>query len=185
MDQQFVTVDQLTTVMASIQKALASLRHEIGSQQSRPLVVHAETPYDSLPPPPPPVSIVPQASSYLLHGHSEIAPPVVVQTTVIDDTHARMDRIEQCIRQLRVSDSSTIWDDHEGMLVANLLAKFRMSDIERYTIIGCPHIHLRLYSTVMRAHGLDESHMITLFPLSLSGAAQRWIASLESSRHRT
>ncbi|RVW42650.1 hypothetical protein VitviT2T_004321 [Vitis vinifera] len=97
MDQQFVTVDQLTTVMASIQKALASLRQEIGSQQSRLLVVHTETPYDSLPPPPPPVSIVPQASSYLLHGHSEIAPPVVVQTTVIDDTHARMDRIEQHI----------------------------------------------------------------------------------------
>ncbi|WJZ91220.1 hypothetical protein VitviT2T_010315 [Vitis vinifera] len=37
----------------------------------------------------------------------------------------------------------------------------------------------------MRAHGLDESQMITLFPLSLSGAAQRWFASLESSRRRT
>ncbi|RVW75924.1 hypothetical protein CK203_051824 [Vitis vinifera] len=51
--------------------------------------------------------------------------------------------------------------------------------------MGCPRLHLRLYSTVMRAHGLDESQMITLFPLSLSGAAQRWFASLESSRRRT
>ncbi|RVW21434.1 hypothetical protein CK203_108817 [Vitis vinifera] len=49
-----------------------------------------------------------------------------------------------------------------------LPAKFRMSDIERYTSIGCPRIHLQLYSTVMRAHGLDESQMITLFPLSLN-----------------
>ena len=37
----------------------------------------------------------------------------------------------------------------------------------------------------MRAHGLDESQMITLFPLSLSRVAQCWFASLESSRHRT
>ena len=32
MDQQIVTVDQFTVVMASIQEALASLRQEIGGQ---------------------------------------------------------------------------------------------------------------------------------------------------------
>ena len=97
--------------------------------------------------------------------------PVVVQTMVIDDAHARMDLLEQRMKQLRVSDGSAVWDDLEGMPMASLPAKFRMPDIERYTDIGCPRIHLRLYSTVMRAHGLDESQMITLFPLSLSGAA--------------
>ncbi|KAL6335862.1 hypothetical protein AAG906_003487 [Vitis piasezkii] len=96
-----------------------------------------------------------------------------------------MDRIEQRMRQLRVSNGSAVWDDLEGMLVANFPTKFRMPDIERYTGIGCPRIHLRLYSTMMRAHRLDESQMITLFPLSLSGAASRWFASLESSRRRT
>ena len=145
-----------------------------------------ETPHDSLPPPPPPsIPSAPQASPYVLHGHSEVAPPTGVQATVIDDAHARMDRIEQRMRHMRVSDGSAVWDDLEGMPVASLPAKFRMPDIERYTGIGCPRIHLRLYSTVMRAHGLDEAQMITFFPLSLSGAAQRWFASLESSRHRT
>ena len=86
---------------------------------------------------------------------------------------------------MRVSDSSSAWDDLESIPVASLPAKFRMLDIERYTSVGCPRIHLRLYNTVMRAHGLDESHMITMFPLSLSGAAQRWFTSLESSRRRT
>ena len=86
---------------------------------------------------------------------------------------------------MRVSDGSTVWDDLEGMPVASLPAKFRMPDIERYTGIGCPHIHLRLYSIGMRAHILDESQMISLFPLSLSGAAQHWFAYLESSRRRT
>ncbi|KAL6319661.1 hypothetical protein AAG906_026709 [Vitis piasezkii] len=152
----------------------------------RPPIVQDETLHDSLPPPPPPpIPIVPQASPYMLHGHSEIVPPAFVQTIVIDDAHARMDRIEQRMRQLRVSDGSAIWDDLEGMPVASLPAKFKMLDIKRYTGIGCPRIHLRLYSTVMRAHGLDKSHMITLFPLSLSGATQRWFASLESSRRRT
>ena len=37
----------------------------------------------------------------------------------------------------------------------------------------------------MRAHGLDEAHLIMLFPMSLSGAAQRWFASLDASRRRT
>ena len=69
--------------------------------------------------------------------------------------------------------------------MANLPAKFRMPKIERYTGIGCPRIHLRLYSTVMRAHGLDEAQMVMFFPMSLSGAAQRWFASLEVSRRRT
>ena len=96
-----------------------------------------------------------------------------------------MDLLEQCMRQMRVSDGSVVWDDFEGMPVANLPTKFKMLDIERYTGMVCPRLHLRLYSTVMRAHGLDESQMITLFPLSLSGAAQRWFASLESSRRRT
>ena len=120
---------------------------------------------------PPPILIVPQASPYLLHGQFEVVLPTTIHTTIPEDTHARMDHIKQRIRQLRVSDSSVVWDDLEGMSVANLLTKFRMLDIERYTGIGCPRIHLRLYSTVIRAHGLDESQMITLFLLSLSGAA--------------
>ena len=173
MDQQVVIVDRFTAAMASIQEALASLRQEINSQQGRPPAVQDETPYDSHPPPlPPPIPSVHQASPYVLHGHSEIVPPVVAQDIVVDDTHARMDRIEQRVRQLKVSDGSTVWDDLEGMSVASLLAKFRMPDIERYTGIGCLRIHLRLYSTVMRAHGLDEPQLITLFPLSLSGAAR-------------
>ena len=86
---------------------------------------------------------------------------------------------------MRVSDGSAAWDDLEGMSVASLPSKFRMPDIERYTSIGCPRIHLRLYNTLMRAHRLDESQMITLSPLSLSRATQCWFASLESSWHRT
>ena len=51
--------------------------------------------------------------------------------------------------------------------------------------IGCPCIHLRLYSTIMRAHGLDETQLVMLFPMSLSGAAQRWFASLDVSCRTT
>ena len=37
----------------------------------------------------------------------------------------------------------------------------------------------------MHGHRLDEAQMIMLFPLSLSGVAQRWFASLDHSRCRT
>ena len=57
-----------------------------------------------------------------------------------------------------------------------------MPDIERYSGIGFPKIHLRLYNTVMRAHGIDDAQLVTLFLISLSGAAQRWFASVEPSR---
>ncbi|RVX00125.1 hypothetical protein CK203_026581 [Vitis vinifera] len=73
----------------------------------------------------------------------------------------------------------------DGIPAASLPAKFRMPDIERYSGIGCPKIHLRLYSTVMRAHGIDDAQLVALFPMSLSGAAQRWFASVEPSRLRT
>ena len=86
---------------------------------------------------------------------------------------------------MRASDGVITWEDFDGALVASLPTKFRMPEIERYTGIGCPHIHLRLYSIVMRAHGLDEAQMIMFFPMSLSGAAQRWFASLDASRRRT
>ena len=77
------------------------------------------------------------------------------------------------------------WDGYDDLPVAALLVEFCMSDIERYTRIGCPCIHLQLYSTIMRWHRLDKAQMIMLFLLSLSGAAQRWFASLDPSRHRT
>ena len=41
--------------------------------------------------------------------------------------------------------------------MANLSAKFRMLEIKGYMGIGCLRIHLRLYSTVMMTHGLDEA----------------------------
>ena len=69
--------------------------------------------------------------------------------------------------------------------MAALPVEFRMPDIERYTRIGCPRIHIQLFTAVMRGHRLDEAHMIMLFPLSLSGAAKRWFASLDPSRRRT
>ncbi|RVW79447.1 hypothetical protein CK203_056123 [Vitis vinifera] len=86
------------------------------------------------------------------------------------------------MRQIILQDRGLTWDDRDGILAASLPAKFRMPDIERYSGIGCPKIHLRLYSTVMRAYGIDDAQLVALFPMSLSGAAQRWFASVECSR---
>ena len=66
-----------------------------------------------------------------------------------------------------------------------LPVEFRMLDIKRYTGVGCPSIHLQLYIAVMCGHRLDEAQMILLFSLSLSGAAQRWFASFDTSSRRT
>ena len=86
---------------------------------------------------------------------------------------------------MRDLNETISWDDTDDVPVATLPVGFSMPDIERYTGVGCPHIHLRLYSTIMRALSLDEARFFTLFPLSLSDATQRWYVSLESSRRRT
>ena len=110
---------------------------------------------------------------------------VVTPALIINDTQARIDRIEQRIRSLHVSDGVIGWDEYDDLLVAALPVEFRMPDIERYTGIGCPRIHLQLYTVVMHGHRLDETQMIMIFPLSLSGAARRWFASLDPLRRRT
>ena len=84
-----------------------------------------------------------------------------------------------------MQDGGLTWDDRDCIPAASLPAKFHMSDIERYSGIGYPKIHLRLYSTVMRTHMIDNAPLVALFPMSLSGAAQRWFASVEPLRLRT
>ena len=66
---------------------------------------------------------------------------------------------------LHVSNGVIGWDGHDNLPVAALPVEFSMPDIERYKGIGCPCIHLQLYSTVMCEHILDEAQMIMLFPL--------------------
>ncbi|KAL6347275.1 hypothetical protein AAG906_013711 [Vitis piasezkii] len=118
-------------------------------------------------------------------NQTEVASPVIVPTPTLKDPHARMDRLEQRLRRLRTLDRVVTWDDFDGLPMASLPAKFKMPEIERYTGIGCPRIHLRLYSTIMRARGLDEAQMIMFFPMSLSGATQQWFSSLDVSCRQT
>ena len=89
------------------------------------------------------------------------------------------------MRSLHVTDEVMSSDGYDDLPVVALPVEFYMLDIERYTGIGCPRIHLQLYSAVICGHRLDETQMIMLFFLSLSGAAQRWFASLDPSRCRT
>ncbi|RVW66471.1 hypothetical protein CK203_065758 [Vitis vinifera] len=187
MDSQIVTIDQFAAAMASIQEAIASLGQRIDGQQAQQVLVQEDTQFDTTVPPPPLHSQpAPRTIPFTLHNQTEVAPPpAIVPTPISEDPHARMDKLEQKLRQMRTSEGAITWEDFDGAPVASLPAKFRMPEIERYTGIGCPRIHLRLYSTVMRAHGLDDAQMVMLFPMSLSGAAQRWFASLEVSRRRT
>ncbi|RVW34983.1 hypothetical protein CK203_092506 [Vitis vinifera] len=130
-----------------------------------------------------------------LSDHYEIAPPPAATVsppifTTTNDTRlveqeARVERLESRMRQIRLEDGSLTWDDRDGIPAASLPAKFRMPDIERYSGIGCPKIRLRLYSTVMRAHKIDDAQLVAIFPMLLSGVGQRWFASVEPSKVRT
>ena len=49
------------------------------------------------------------------------------------------------------------WVDKGGIPTASLPLKFRMPDIERYSGVGDPKGHLRLYNSIIRAHRLDNT----------------------------
>ena len=86
---------------------------------------------------------------------------------------------------MHVSNGVIGWDGYDYLPMAVFPVEFCMPEIERYTGIGCSRILLQLYNDVMCGHRLDEAQMIMIFPLSLSGAAQHWFASLDPLRLRT
>ncbi|RVW69252.1 hypothetical protein CK203_061384 [Vitis vinifera] len=151
------------------------------SQQSRHVVLE-DTSSDLVAPPILPVQM---PATQTLYDQAAVVPPIVTPVTIVEDPRSCMDKLERRIGQMRDLDEMISWDDPDDVPVATLPVGFRMPDIERYTGVGCPHIHLRLYSTVMRALGLDEAQLLTLFPLSLTSMTQRRYASLETSRRRT
>ena len=155
------------------------------TQQSRH-VVFEDTPSDLVTPPVLLVQMpVAQTLHTISHDQAVVIPPMVTSVTIVEDPRSHMDRLERRIKQMRDPNEMISWDDIDDVPMATLPVGFRMLDIERYTGVGCPRIHLRLYSTIMRALGLDEAQLLTLFPLSLSDMTQKWYASLESSRWRT
>ena len=85
------------------------------------------------------------AGAFVLHGQTETTPHSVVNLApTIDDTQTRIDRIEQRIKSLHVLNGVMGWDGYDDLPVAALQVKFHMPNIERYTGIGCPRIHLQL-----------------------------------------
>ncbi|RVW66335.1 hypothetical protein CK203_066277 [Vitis vinifera] len=70
---------------------------------------------------------------------TEVAPPLVTMPTpTSEDPHARMDRLEQRLRQLRTSDKAVTWEDFDGAPVANLPAKFRMQRLSDTRGLAAP-----------------------------------------------
>ena len=67
---------------------------------------------------------------------------VVAPTQVANDIQALIGRIEQRMRSLYVTNGVMRWDGYDDLPIAAFSVEFHMPDIERYTGIGCPHIHL-------------------------------------------
>lgn len=96
---------------------------------------------------------------------------ITLPILVIDDTQAHMDMLKQRVRHMRVSNGVTSLDDFDGTPTTNLPPNFVRLEVESYTSRGCLYVHLRLYVILMRTHRLDETQMLMLFPMSLSGVA--------------
>ena len=58
-------------------------------------------------------------------------------------------------------------DDTDAMSTASFVAKFRVSDMEKYSGIDCPLIHFKLYSTVIRAHLYQSGWCLEMLCFSL------------------
>ncbi|KAL6323841.1 hypothetical protein AAG906_005836 [Vitis piasezkii] len=82
-----------------------------------------------------------------------VSPPIVTTT---DDTR---------LAKREARDGGFTWDDRDDIPAARLPTKFWLSDSEHYSGIDCPKIHLKLYNTVIRAHGIDDAQLVAIFPI--------------------
>ncbi|RVW16022.1 hypothetical protein CK203_079014 [Vitis vinifera] len=64
-------------------------------------------------------------------------PPQMVPSMILQFHHP--------FHPLRTSDRAVTWENFDGAPMTSLPTKFRMPEIERYTGIDCPRIHLRFY----------------------------------------
>ena len=118
MDPQYATVDQLAEIidtMATLRDAILGLGQRIYRHQAQTLPIPGSTPHDptvpllpppppgptvqqdyTIPPPPPPlVQSAPRVGSFVLHGQTETIPhSVVAPTPIVNDTQARINKIE-------------------------------------------------------------------------------------------
>ena len=96
MASQLVKIDQFVSMIATIQESMARLRQRIEEHQSPHNQVYNEARNYPVAPPPPPSNQ--QTTSHMplvLHGQVEMTPPpAIVHARFINDTHARMDRLE-------------------------------------------------------------------------------------------
>ena len=108
--------------MASLRDAILGLRQRIDGHQASPLPISGNTPHYSTAPPPPSwltvqqdctipppppylVQSAPRAGAFVLYGQTKTTPhSIMAPAPIIDDTQAHIDRIQQRIRSLHVSD---------------------------------------------------------------------------------
>ncbi|RVW80104.1 hypothetical protein CK203_052427 [Vitis vinifera] len=87
-DSQVVTVDQFAVAMASIQEAIANLGQRIWTADPAG----------------------PSSGDQI-----EVAqPPITSPIPASEDPHARMDKLEQKLRQMRTSEGAITWEDFDG-----------------------------------------------------------------------
>ena len=130
MESQLVTVDQFTSAISSIQEAIARLGQRDGQQVPRDQVQDDAQCDFVAPPPPLHVQLTATHVPLVFHSQAEVTmPSAVVPISSADDTQARMDRLEQRFRHMRVSDGVTSWDDFDSTPATGLPPDFRMPEI--------------------------------------------------------
>ncbi|RVW93754.1 hypothetical protein CK203_043426 [Vitis vinifera] len=136
--------DELASTLASIQEFMAGVSRRLDQIESSRQDPHPAGMVTD--------ETIPHASQTAADSSTwgfTCAPPMVptIEDTRLAEQEAKVERLESMMRQIRLQDG----------------------DIERYSGIGCPKIHLRLYSTVMRAHGIDDAQLVALFLCHLVG----------------
>jgi len=76
---------------------------------------------------------------------------------------------------------------YELCLVPNVVVppKFKVPDFDKYKGNTCPNAHLTMYARKMSTQAYNDKMLVHFFQDSLTGAAQKWYMSLNSSRIRT
>lgn len=94
--------------------------------------------------------------------------------------------LEEKIKVIKGSSSFRL-DAADMCLVPSvkILAKFKVSDFEKYKGVSCLKTHIRCFCRKMNAYFEDEKLLLHFFQNKLSGASLEWYMQVECTHIRT
>jgi len=156
---------------------------------SHPIVTEVPTPFMSYPQSgaPTPQATMTYSAPFVLTVQQGYEPIFHSDSYKASDrVEGLQDTIDEMKREMKAFHGKDAFGQnvHELCLVPNVVVppKFKVPEFDKYKGNTCPNAHLTMYARKMSTQAYNDKMLVHFFQDSLTGAAQKWYMSLDSTR---